>query len=304
MSFEKAHNLKEKKNPLNTCKLFLARGLAATAAGLVDLGLFHPWDSYVKRLQRNIKPMPFENFFKSAFSLYQGFWSAFGMKIVLRTIKYGGEPLLKSYLSGHTENKSVTAHLISGGLIGMGEGLLTPIDTLKAKKQTEVTPTSYLQLWRLQHHQHFKALPIILIRNAIGTAAFFASDSILRYHVFGLEDKDKLTYKQKMINSAVCPSVGILTSYPADLVKTQIQTMQNPATTFSLFKNVIKTDGWQGLYKGLLWKSITNFPRGWVAFFTIQTFTDWFISALEKGKITKGTSYQDLEKPTSRSKLQ
>ena len=231
--------------------------------------MFHPFDTITKRLQSGQS-------LKNHASLYQGMGMAGVLKLTHRMIKYGGESAIRESLCiQFPKINPVNLRLMSGGMIGGIEALITtPLDTLKAKKQSgQYQTTRYLNLL-MAEKSHLKPVPITFLRNSIGSAAFFGADSALRHYLYQTSDNDTLTSTQKIISSAVCPSVGTFVSYPADLLKTKIQINPDLPSAYSLFKTIIKNEGAKGLFKGISIKLITTFPSAMVSYFLFQVIRD------------------------------
>jgi hypothetical protein len=171
--------------------------------------------------------------------------------------------------------------MISGSFVGSIEVLLAPLSNLKTKKQTDLYHQTYRALWETET-KHYRSGSIILIRNALGGAAFFGAESLLREQVYGIKDGDKLNFYQKMISSTVCPTAGILCSYPADTLKTHIQSNPESPGVLRVLNTVMSESGGKGLYKGLFTKLLFTVPRGGLSYLTFQFARDIIQSQVEK----------------------
>lgn len=79
-------------------------------------------------------------------SLFPGLGYAAGYKVLQRIYKYGGQPVVRDYLTTHYGSQFEKAfgkktgkailHSTAGSLIGIGEIILLPLDVLKIKRQT------------------------------------------------------------------------------------------------------------------------------------------------------------------------
>ena len=259
----------ETKQAINPYVFTGINALAAATSAASHLFIFHPFDTWAKRLQ-NGQPA-----FGS--SPYSGMGAAGALKLSHRMIKYGGESFIREKLSAALPTQNpVLLRCFSGGLIGGVEALMTtPLDTLKAKKQSGLYNTkNYMQLWKEEKPRRFKPLKITLARNSLGSAAFFSADSALRHYVFHLNDQDTLTLPQKIVNSAICPTVGTLVSYPADLLKTRIQIDPSLPQAFTLLKKTLVEEGAKALYKGVGVKALSTLPSGIAGYLFFQVIRD------------------------------
>lgn len=271
-------------------------GLPAVAAGFVDIAVFQPIDRWITRIQSKqpapTTPTPFSE-------MYNGALAVSAAKTTQRLIKYGGEPEIEAQLLHQFPQLNHSAsHAIAGGITGALETVVVPIDTLIKLKQTEsfsqsATPVrSYPQMISQESTHLFRALPITLSRNMLGTAGFFGTQNVVREHVLKVKEGEKLSYKEKILNSFACPAAGITASYPLDVIKTRMQVTPKAAAeqlgAFQHFTQMMKTEGVTSLYSGLGKRLMTAVPRGALSFFTVQLLTDQFNQSPDKNK----TSFQ------------
>jgi len=251
-------------------------GAAAIGSSTIDSMLFQPWDTYIKRVQSNQSPFPqplkLRHLKTNVSSLFQGFMLANFLKGAHRSLEFAGESFMKEQLQKQfPEANSSQLHSISGCLAGALSALaVTPFDTLKVKKQLNENAMPYLELWKMNKGQHYKALPIIASRNAVGSAFFFGPESMLRQYLFHVPDNEPLDFQQKLINSAICPAVSVTASYPLDLVKTRLQSGQDLKTGKEILSDILKKDGLSGLYKGFPARLVTTLPRSGLGFMFFQ----------------------------------
>ena len=137
----------KKDRPVST----QARLLGSCTSGLLEICMFHPFDTTVKRLQSNqnrinsgksYKQLPssinqiiFKEHADSSFtrrylSMYEGISAAFGYKILQRMYRFGGQPMAAEYLSEHyfpqavnmfgENNAKPAIHACTGAIMGVG----------------------------------------------------------------------------------------------------------------------------------------------------------------------------------------
>jgi hypothetical protein len=135
-----------------------------SAAGFLELLLFHPVDTITKRLMstktkyivpgqtvHNLNNIIFKNqcnagVLTKAVSLFPGLGFAAGYKVLQRTYKFGGQPFVNDAINtyagkwfkqtfGEKQGKTLM-QATAGSIIGIGEVILLPLDVLKIKAQT------------------------------------------------------------------------------------------------------------------------------------------------------------------------
>lgn len=280
-------------------------GLPAAGAGLIDLAVL-PIDRWITRIQSKQPPSTSPT---SVSALYNGALAAGTTKIIQRLIKYGGEPQAEAAVRKEFPQLShTTSHFIAGGIVGALETTTVPTDSLLKLKQTEsfsqtpsITPSrSYPQMITQENTHLLRAMPVTLCRNMLGTAGFFSAQNVARERIFRVKEGEKLTYQQKLLNSLLCPAAGTITSYPLDVIKTRIQVTPKAApvqlSAFAHLTDIIKTDGFFALYRGLGQKLATSVPRGAISFFTVQLLTDKFNQTVKPESDTTNKTSVQLKK--------
>lgn len=278
MHRKKTESLHDSKKTIsqNPSRKSLINSLAAVYSGVVGLLIFHPMDVAVKRKQAKDIMLGDSKELKTPLSRisssYKGLMAAGVLSLTHKIVKYGGEPAIKDKLQHlFPENNPIALHAISGFLTGATEALIDPLSRLKTRKITR--GGSYKDLWKAEIHPYGTA-PITLIRNGLGTSAFFMIESFMRLHVYHVSEDAPLSFKQKMTSSTICPAIAILISHPADSIKTRMQT--DPAATkiIDVCMDVVKKRGFKGFYAGLPMKLAATLPRAGAGYLLFQFARD------------------------------
>ncbi len=257
---------------------------AALSSALLDSVIFYPPETLVRRMQLGEQVLPYRlsqvrYFHRNVLSMYQGIGMTPFIKAINRSFKFAGEPFIASELKKEIPSANpVLLHTMAGALTGALTALcLTPLDTLKVNKQRiQYSTVSYRVLWQQQKAHPFKATGITLVRNSIGTGAFFTANSLLRHSIFKCQDNEPLSAHQKLVNSTVCPLFGVLAAYPADLVKTHIQAAEPPQGIRETVRGLRAKGGISALYHGLGFRLVTAVPRAAVSYWLYQNIEDEF----------------------------
>ncbi|OLY83582.1 Mitochondrial GTP/GDP carrier protein 1 [Smittium mucronatum] len=276
----------------------IARLVGSGAAGISELVLFHPVDTIAKRLMTNPTKIfgsgiPFnqgvENLnrvlFKDAatkgvgrrfLSLFPGMGYAAGYKILQRMYKFGGQPVVRDYLTvrygtdfsrafGERNGKAIL-HASAGSLIGIGEVVLLPLDVLKIKRQTNPEAfkgRSFLKIIRDEGTGLYRGASWTVARNAPGSFALFGGSAAVKEYFFGLEDYNKATFFQNFVSSIGGAVASITVSAPLDVIKTRIQSKSfgNTDSGFYILREMLKNEGFGALFKGLVPKILVVGPK-------------------------------------------
>lgn len=249
--------------PSNGKNIRDSRAPAATIAGFMEIGLFHPFDTVAKRLMTNrgslakptvketmgnlneivFKTHAHDNVLQKVLYLYPGSFYAVIYKVFQRTYKFAGQPVVREYLLKHHDDSfqrtfgrsaKVMREGTAGCLIGMGEVFLLPLDRLKVLYQVNEAAMNK-GLFSLLRQEGFRGMyagtGITICRNAPGSFALFGGASFAKHVLLGLEDgKDgkgeggkKETVAQNIFASTVGACLSITVSNPMDVIKTRVQ---------------------------------------------------------------------------------
>eukprot|EP00796_Vickermania_ingenoplastis_P001385 gene1386-809_t len=210
-------------------RLAQTRAPAATIAGLLEIGFFHPFDTVAKRLMANktsllqtpgtggsrlcatashlnqiiFKHHAQDGMLRKLFYLYPGSLYAVVYKVFQRIYKFAGQPLVRDYINrNHRDsrlfalfgkrNETLMREGTAGCLIGMGEVFLLPLDRLKVLSQVneEAMKKGLLPLLRQEGVRGMYAgIGITICRNAPGSFALFAGASFAKHTIFGIQEE-------------------------------------------------------------------------------------------------------------------
>lgn len=171
-------------------------------------------------------------------ALYPGVGYAMGYKACQRAFQYTVQPLLAARLDRTEVFRTVFAsrertcrHAVAGAIMGTGEILLLPLDSLKVRAQTGTLPTGHgltrtLSIFAAEGVEGaWRGWRWVAARNAVGSFSFFGGAALMKEYALGLEEKDfsRATVSQNLMASSVGASTSVLISSPFDAVKTRLQ---------------------------------------------------------------------------------
>ncbi|CAK9440157.1 uncharacterized protein LODBEIA_P42570 [Lodderomyces beijingensis] len=300
-----AHSTSDKKTSA------AARVLGSAAAGIAEIGVFHPVDTISKRLMSNhtkvttlhelnqviFRQAAAEPFVKRCFTLFPGLGYAACYKILQRIYKYGGQPFANEFLTKNfkddfdgwfgPKNGKALMSATAGSLIGIGEVVLLPLDVLKIKRQTN--PESFrgrgfLKVLADEGFGLYRGWGWTMARNAPGSFALFGGNSFAKEYIFGLKDYNQATWTQNFVTSIFGASASLIVSAPLDVIKTRIQNrnFDNPEGGFTILKNMFKNEGITAFFKGLTPKLLTTGPKLVFSFAMAQSLIPAFDKLLRK----------------------
>jgi hypothetical protein len=266
-----------------------ANFLGAAFAGSLEVGIFHAPDTAVKRLQKNKgtvtwgswQPVVFKGAenaspFVKMRSLYSGILSAGGYKILQRTLKFGGQPLIDKFLDSELSDDmkkslgSVGRKACAGAFAGMSEVVLLPLDAMKIKTQTGVFKDkgakNYLKFVCKENIKLYDGSFATMARNAPGSFILFGTEAAVKQYVFKLQNFRDATLLQNITSSSAASIASVVGTLPIDVVKTRIQssvkTDQAVANSHSsqpsffkaitIAKDMLKTEGPTSFFKGVI----------------------------------------------------
>lgn len=214
-----------------------ARLLGSTASGITELMIFHPVDTIAKRLMTNKEAVSgVQGFSKVIFrdayekpllqryrSLFPGLGFAAGYKISQRIYKFGGQPVVKDYMTkNHSEtfknlfgdrNAKTMMHATAGSLIGIGEIALLPLDVLKIRAQTNpaaIAGRGIVQIFQTEGFALYRGAGWTAARNAPGSFALFGGSAVCKEYLFQLKDFSDATFFQNFVASIAGASASII----------------------------------------------------------------------------------------------
>jgi len=275
-------------SPGGSGKSVKSRILGGSISGVLEIACFHPVDTVAKRLMSNTKTVFGEGvafkdglgnlsrvvfgksyelgFFGRWKSLFPGVSFGAAYKILQRTYKYGGQPILKDWMKKHY-GKNYTAAFgeksgkdmmsaTSGSLIGLGEIVLLPLDVLKIKAQTNpavLQGRGVVEIFRSEGMALYRGWNWTAARNMPGSFALFGANSFMYTRVFQIDGPSQATGMQITLASLAGGITSIAVSSPLDVIKTRIQNkpFDDPRSGASLVKDLIREEGTHAFFKGL-----------------------------------------------------
>jgi len=165
-------------------------------------------------------------------------------------------------------------HAVAGGVIGVGEVILQPLDVLKIRRQTN--PASAWKggmsvFWK-EGLSLYRGATWTMSRNLAGSSALFGSACLVKDKFFRLKNHNDATFAQILIASTTGALACITVASPMDVVKTRIQKQpfEDPLTGSSIVKSMIKNEGIGSFCKGLVPKALVLGPKLIFAFSVTQ----------------------------------
>ncbi|GET85498.1 mitochondrial carrier protein, putative [Leishmania tarentolae] len=268
---------------------------AATAAGILEIGIFHPFDTIAKRLMANkgsimrgstaettanlnkiiFKKHADAGLLGKVVYLYPGSLYATVYKVFQRVYKFAGQPLVRDFLSSNYrdgfkrycgEAHKVMEDATAGCLIGLGEVFLLPLDRLKVLSQTNEAAMRHglLPLLRQEGVRGMYAGTVVtMCRNAPGSFCLFGGTAFTKGYIFGLSDYRQATLFENMCASTVGACVAIAISNPMDVIKTRVQqkTDAERCSAAATATSMLKEEGMSSFFKGLTPKIIASAPK-------------------------------------------
>lgn len=283
---------------------------AATAAGVLEIAFFHPFDTTAKRLMANkgsimrgsigetasnlnkivFKKHADAGFVQKLMYLYPGSLYAIVYKVFQRVYKFAGQPLVRDFLGANYREGfkryfgqayKVMEDATAGCLIGLGEVFLLPLDRLKVLSQTNEAAMRHglLPLLRQEGLRGMYAGTVVtMCRNAPGSFCLFGGTAFTKGYVFGLSDYRSATLFQNMCASTVGACVSITISNPMDVVKTRVQhqTAGDRRNAVATATSMLREEGMTSFFKGLTPKIVASAPKLIFAY----TMTEYFFKMM------------------------
>lgn len=289
--------------------------IGASVSGILEIAIFHPIDTVAKRLMSNtnalfVKGEPFSNgltnasrtIFRNSYDLgLVGRWMSlfpgvsFGAvyKVLQRTYKYGGQPILKDWMQGKygknfddtfgKKNGKDMLNATSGSIIGLGEIVLLPLDALKIKAQTNpqvLQGRGIAEIFRTEGMALYRGWNWTAMRNMPGSFALFGANSFVYTRIFNTNGPKDSTAYQIFCASIAGGTTSICVSSPLDVIKTRIQNraFDDPRSGGALVKDLVREEGAHAFFKGLTPKLGLIGPKLVFSF----TVAQWLIAKIQK----------------------
>ncbi|AAQ15754.1 mitochondrial carrier protein [Trypanosoma equiperdum] len=290
------------------------RATAAGIAGVMEIGLFHPFDTVAKRLMSHHGPIlcrPISASFctvneiifrakahasawEKLLYLYPGSTYAVGYKVLQRVYKLAGQPIVRDHLKCHYDrgfdnvfgrHSRLAMEAVAGSIVGGGEVLLLPLDRLKVLSQTNESALGrgVVELVRREGVRGMYAGTLVTaMRNVPGTFCLFGGAAFTKESIFRLEDFSKASFFQNMCASGVGACLAIAVTNPMDVIKTRVQN-KDPGSTLTglvVFRKLLREEGLTALAKGITPKIIASAPKLVFAY----SMTEFLLQLLEGEK--------------------
>lgn len=173
-----------------------------------------------------------------------------------------------------TTYKYTNSHVVSGGISGfMASFIVTPYERMKILLQTN---KNHKNKPRLSFDYMFRGLSATFYREVPGFAIYFSTYSYLK-------DKNKMLYNrdiewyESFIYGGFAGAFSWIFIYPQDLIKTHIQsTTSRNLTLITGTKEVIKSNGITGLYRGFHFALLRAIPLHATAFMVNEMLKSYF----------------------------
>jgi len=280
--------------------------IGSSTSGVLETAIFYPVDTVAKRLMSNTsskgatdfqslqKVMFRENAHKSIVKKWGGLFPGVGFgaiyKILQRTYKFGGQPIVKQALDNKLgrhfqnffgkKNGNDMLHATSGFLIGIGETALLPLDILKIKVQVNPNYSIRDNMSELTFREMYAGWSWTAFRNMPGSFILFGANSLAYTRLYGIDGPKDAKFHQIFVASMCGATFSILLSSPMDVIKTRIQNKHfgDKRSGMRYVRNLLKKEGPSAFYKGILPKLGLIGPKLVFAF----TFAQWLIAYLDK----------------------
>jgi hypothetical protein len=271
------------------------------------------------------------DFLKAVTLSYRGVTGYWAYKLLNGTSKLALQPVLMQTMMKsqpynwlaqriNPDNAKVVASGAAGGLLGVSEVGLNPIDLAKLRCQKMKTPMheAIPVMWAQGLRVQYNAWEETLLRNITGSTALFTF-KFLTYRVMGVTDHNKPTLNQSLCSSVVGNGAMISFSHPFDLLKLwkqmaaksmqatsvpsvekkpQIEIPPNLGMMRTLFF-VQKTKGTGALLAGLMPKLLGSGFKGSL----VMTACEMMVREINNYYSKTGVAAQPEEKPSVKYKF-
>lgn len=274
-----------------------ARLAGSSLSGICELAVFHPVDTTIKRLMANkgvwkgqlnqviFKEHANAGSFAKWKSLFPGLGFGGAYKILQRTYKYGGQPVVFEYLrKNHSDTlqSRTLQQAVSGSIMGIGEVVLLPLDVLKIRAQTNpdaLKGKGVINIFATEGFALYRGIGWTVARNAPGSFALFGGNSLAKSQM-GLDGTmtGQATTMQNFISSTAGAWASISVAQPLDVIKTRVQNQpfENPQSGMQVISNLLKTEGPGAFFKGFTPKLMVVGPKLVFSMTIAQSFMRFF----------------------------
>jgi len=284
----------------------MAKLIGSATSGVLEIGIFHPVDTVAKRLMSNtagggatdlasLEKVVFrENSGGGILKKWGGLFPGVGFgatyKVLQRTYKFGGQPIVKQAMDdkvGHhfrsffgNKMGNDMLHACSGSLIGLGEIALLPLDILKIKAQVNPGYSIRENLKGVSLREMYAGWNWTAFRNMPGSFVLFGANSLAYSRLFGIEGPKEAKFYQIFVASMCGGTCSILFSSPMDVIKTRIQNKPfgDKRGGMKYVADLMREEGGGAFFKGVVPKLGLIGPKLVFAF----TIAQWLIAYLDE----------------------
>ncbi len=220
-------------------------------------------------------------------ALYRGLDVTLLFSIPKAGIRFGANDACKKILRDKDGKLSSARQFLAGVGAGVTEAIfaVTPMETVKTKL---IETNSGL----------VKGVKAIVKEDGIGGLYKGLSATILKqstnqgfrfmafnkYKDYMLAGRDKLSPIESLVGGMASGCFSTICNNPFDVVKTQMQGMHASqySNTFDCFKQILKTEGPKGFYKGVIPRLGRVVPGQGIIFMSYESIADGIRKAMEK----------------------
>eukprot|EP00747_Dinoflagellata_sp_TGD_P171176 gnl/TRDRNA2_/TRDRNA2_204598_c0_seq1.p1 gnl/TRDRNA2_/TRDRNA2_204598_c0~~gnl/TRDRNA2_/TRDRNA2_204598_c0_seq1.p1 ORF type:complete len:364 (-),score=50.41 gnl/TRDRNA2_/TRDRNA2_204598_c0_seq1:136-1191(-) len=211
-------------------------------------------------------------------ALYFGLSFALVYKTLQRSFQYSVQPSVAKYLG--TKHRPFFAgcfgrfcremeHGVAGCVMGCGEVVFLPIDSLKVKCQTNRPlgfQASASEGLFATLAGSYRGATWMAMRNSVGSFALFGGAALTKEHVLKLEDFERATALQHFLASTAASVFCVWISAPFDVLKTRVQRQgggpgAKVRTGAEIARQTLKEEGWRAFFKGVVPKCVVVAPK-------------------------------------------
>lgn len=248
----------------------------AGAASVLEHTSIHWLDTWLRRVQNSKKPVQTWDQKKQAGwgqaygkgwtavvrSLHKGFWTSGVYKLLSRMMVFGGQQPTASWLNEKMQPVSstgvVAVNALAGGSVAAMQVILTPLDTMKIKKQNADARTT-AQMIREENMKLFKGASATLLRNVPGAIVQFTVWSAVN---LWLNERDKTSFSCNCAASILGALAAVIVTNPQDVIKTMVQAQTGSVSTGQVAREAYQQLGISGLLtRGLGLRSLIAGPK-------------------------------------------
>lgn len=284
--------------------------IGASTSGVLEIAIFHPIDTIAKRLMTNragiwtaersfmqgmraahsivLRDAATSSVGRQFLSLYPGIGFGAVYKVLQRTYKFAGQPIARNIMrkkygtSFYDKFGKKTGgdliNAVSGSLIGLGEVILMPLDTLKIKAQTNPESLKGKSLYTIfikEGPSLYRGWRWTASRNMPGSFLLFGVNSFIYTRVFGTDGPKSSPLHAILVASACGAVASIVCTNPLDVIKTRIQNrdFNDPRSGGKLVSDLLRDEGPHAFFKGVTPKTLLIGPKLIFSFFVAQAIT-------------------------------